>query len=175
MTATYDCIATTTLTTATTSVTFSSISGNYTDLVLVVAAATTHSDSTFLSTRINSDTGSNYSWTNLYTLGSVAETSRNSNETFGWFAPYNSISTTLGDNVCIANFMNYSNTSTFKSWIVRNSRASTALDYEGTEEFIGLWRSTSAITSILIGNRRGGVDYNFASGSKFTLYGIKAE
>ena len=58
MTATYDCIATTTLGSDQASVTFSAISGNYTDLVIVGNGALTAGAGT-LFIRFNSDTGSN--------------------------------------------------------------------------------------------------------------------
>jgi hypothetical protein len=70
--------------------------------------------------------------------------------------------------------MDYSNSTTYKTWLSRANRASSALDYQGTDAVVGLWRSTAAITSITVKNRRGGVDYNFASGSNFKLYGIQA-
>ena len=71
MAVTYTPITSNTLTSATASVTFSSISGTYTDLVLVVSAqsASTNVD---LAMRFNSDSGTNYSNTRLYGTGSAA-------------------------------------------------------------------------------------------------------
>jgi hypothetical protein len=65
--------------------------------------------------------------------------------------------------------MNYSNATTYKTWLSRNNRAS-ASNAPGTEALVGLWRSTSAITELVIGLTGG----NFDTGSTFTLYGIKA-
>jgi len=67
MPTTYEPIATTTLSTATASVTFSSISGTYTDLRLVIFALGATSDYPYV--EINSDTGTNYSKTVLYENG----------------------------------------------------------------------------------------------------------
>ena len=58
--ATYTQIATTTLGSSQSTITFSSISGAYTDLVLVVTAKV--SSATDLWVRANSDSGSNYSY-----------------------------------------------------------------------------------------------------------------
>jgi len=59
--------------------------------------------------------------------------------------------------------MNYSNTTTYKTGLVRaNSAAS------GTDAIVGLWRSTAAITSIVATHDTA----QFATGSTFTLYGI---
>jgi hypothetical protein len=63
--------------------------------------------------------------------------------------------------------MDYANTTTFKSTITRDSN-----DKAGTgtvEAMIGLYRSTSAITTV---NVVGGS--NFSIGSTFKLYGIEA-
>lgn len=174
MAATYEPIATTTLGSAAASVTFSSISGSYTDIVLVMSAATTHTLSTFPIVQFNGDTGSNYSVTELYGTGSAAGSARDSNSTSGWIGFDIAMSNTVGEHTTIANFMNYSNTTTYKTWLSRANRASSALDYQGTDAVVGLWRSTAAITSIVVKNRRGGVDYNFATASTFTLYGVKS-
>jgi hypothetical protein len=64
MTATYEKIATSTLGSTASDVTFSSISGSYTDLVLIVNE--TCSTGSGLNVQFNSDTGSNYSSTYMY-------------------------------------------------------------------------------------------------------------
>jgi len=81
--ATYEPIATTTVSNSSTStVTFSSISGTYTDLIIIgnLGSETTNA---FPYLQFNGDTGSNYSYTQLYGNGngSSAATARSSNNT----------------------------------------------------------------------------------------------
>lgn len=174
MASTYTPIATTSLGSAQSSVTFSSISG-YTDLVVIMNAATTHSLATFTYLQFNSDTGTNYSYTDLDGNGTSIYSNRGTSLTTGWITPsYGSISQTLGDNSLILNVMNYSNSTTYKTYLAKGGRAGSSLDYQGITGIVGLWRNTSAITSVTLKNSRGGTDYNFASGSTFTVYGIKA-
>ena len=164
MTATYESIATNTLGSSSATVNFTSISGSYTDLVLIINC-TTASGGDDLYIRVNSDTGSNYSLTQMSGDGSSTSSSRRSN--FNQFQADNSYpSTTQGFNQ-IVNFMNYSNTTTYKTFLSRTNRAS-----QSTGATVGLWRSTSAITSI---NLVMANSLSFATGSTFTLYGIKAE
>lgn len=156
---TYEPIATTTLSSAAASVTFSSISGSYTDLVLIVNAKnTTGSQSPYL--QFNSDTGSNYSETYLRGDGTTASSGRDLSQTKGYVAFLNN---EWGN--AIINIQNYSNTTTYKTIISRSARSTM------TAAVVTLWRSTSAITSVLI-NADGGD--TFVAGSTFTLYGIKA-
>ena len=160
MTATYDCIATTTLGSAQASVTFSSISGSYTDLVLVIGGALSSSDGPTL--QFNNDTGSNYSDTFLYGNGSSATSGRNSSQSemaIGYMD--------TGQSNMIVHIMNYANTTTYKTALGRGN-APAAL----TIARVGLWRSTAAISTIKV--KLSGV-LTFNSGSTFTLYGIKAE
>jgi hypothetical protein len=161
--ATYTPIATSTLSSAASTVTFSSISGAYTDLVVIVSGKWTGSGDSSFGMRFNSDSGSNYSITRLLGNSGGAVTNRSSN-----------ITATSGGqldatNFCtnIAHIMNYSNTTTNKSVIWRGN-----ISASQTEAAISLWRSTSAITSIDLGyfDAAG----NWASGSTFTLYGIAA-
>jgi ethanolamine utilization microcompartment shell protein EutL len=77
MAKTYEPIATTTLGSAAASYTFSSISGSYTDLILVVDATTTAGNRA-LQLVLNSDTGTNYSATYITGDGSSTASSRNS-------------------------------------------------------------------------------------------------
>lgn len=162
MPATYEPIATTTLSTNTASVTFSSISGSYTDLVLVINAGTSNASEVDCLVRLNDDTGSNYSNTYLYGNGTSAVSGRNTNGNVG-SAGY-PIRPTLVSNI-ITQFQNYSNTTTYKTFIGKGGAADSM--YLTT---VNLWRNTAAITKILIYPSSG----NFLSGSTFTLYGIKA-
>ena len=78
---TYDAIATQTLSSAAASVTFSSIAGTYTDLVLVTSIRkSTTGVSAYL--RANNDSGTNYSTTYLYGSGTSAISTRDTNRTF---------------------------------------------------------------------------------------------
>jgi len=160
--ATYTPIATTTLGSSTSSYTFSSIPSTYTDLVLVVQTQWTTSGNSDAAVRFNGDTGTNYSRTWVEGNGTAASSGRASNENqmyiLGYFS--NTISTE------IMQIMNYSNTTTYKTAINRES-ANPADSNVGIK--CGLWRSTAAINSItLLGSK------SFAAGSTFTLYGIAA-
>ena len=166
MTATYEKIATTTLGSAQNTITFTSISGSYTDLIIVTNILGVNTTGYAAGLQFNSDTGSNYSTTNLYGTGSSVASTRASSQT----VMYN-LSTDLGFNNSVSNaiiqIMNYSNTTTNKTVLTRWNQAD-----RGTMANVGLWRSTSAITSIDI---KLFSTYTFNSGSTFTLYGIKAE
>jgi hypothetical protein len=160
MPTTYEPIATTTLSSAASSVTFSSISGSYTDLVLVSNLKPT-ANTTSNNIRFNGDTGSNYSSTYVYGDGGTAGSGRISSSTYldGIFD-----ARTAG-NTFIMHIMNYSNTTTFKTIIARDSNTTYVV-----RASVGLWRSTSAITSIYLAPGSS----QFDAGATFTLYGIKA-
>lgn len=160
MTATYDCIATTTLGSDTGTVTFSSISGTYTDLVLITSAKYTVNAS-HIRMRYNSDTGNNYSNTVIYGDGSSAASSRDSNVSFIAIARAGTEFATG-----ITHIQNYSNTTTNKTSLSRGDLANSL-----TIAYVGLYRSTSAITTITLTADVG----SFTTGSTFTLYGIKSE
>ena len=164
MASTYEMIATTTLSSAGT-VTFSSIPGTYTDIVLISSAKNSSGSAGTYQIVLNSDTGANYSATYLlgngiaassarFTGNNVAYTSRSSGSSSTEFSPG------------IVHFMNYSNTTTYKTLLSRGNEASST-----AAAFANLWRSTAAITSINLQQPGGG---NFAAGSTFTIYGIKA-
>lgn len=157
MPTTYEPIATTTLTSPATEINFTSISGNYTDIVFVLAGTSAGND---VRLQFNNNTGSNYSYTRFFGDGSSVYSDRGSNVT--------DIPATLGGMTnanSIVHINNYSNTTTFKTALVR---ANNPGSYIGA--YIGLWRSTSAITSIRAFVLSGSIQ----SGSTFTLYGIKA-
>lgn len=159
---TYVAISTSTLGTAQSSVTFSSISGSYTDLILVCS----YSLSTGANLRIqvgngSVDTGSNYSRT--YLAGTSGPGTGKTNSETSWDAAY-SASNTMSN--AIMNFQNYSNTIGYKNILIRNNDPS-----DQTALRLGLWPNTSAINTITLFPSSSA---NFNSGSMFTLYGIAA-
>jgi hypothetical protein len=158
MASTYEKIATTTLGSATATVTLSSIPATYTDLVVIMNMSFPSAGGDgYL--RLNSDTGSNYSYTQSYGVTS----NRNTNSTF--IRSHNCVAT-AGTNNAILQINNYANTTTNKTVLIRSSDAN-YVSIMG----VGLWRNTNAITSLTFSND-GGVNFN--SGSTFVIYGIKA-
>ena len=157
--ATYTPIATTTLSSNQTTVTFSSISTSYTDLVLISNAKFTAAGDYSGRMWFNSDTGSNYSTTFLYGNGSSAGSSRPSSPTAIYCGRFDN---EWGNG--ITHIMNYSNTTTFKTVIDRGNNSQAIVCTTAN-----LWRSTSAITTISFAPDAG---YTWSSGSTFTLYGI---
>jgi hypothetical protein len=162
---TYEPIATTTLGSAQQTVTFSSISGSYTDLVLVASRrfsnVGTGAENTFI--RFNqSETGNIYSTT--YLLNGPG-TGRINNA--------NNLYTSSGGNetadrysVDIYNIFNYAKTTTFKTSLLTHNFGNAMM-----QKWVGIWRSTDAITRIDV---IGSGSATFATGSTFTLYGITA-
>lgn len=161
--ATYEPIATTTLGSAQETITFSSISSSYTDLILVCLASN-DTGAVNLLLRLNSDTGSNYSNTRIFGDGSAAYTDSSSAKNYMYIGISGSDANNFTSH--IINFNNYSNTTTYKTVVARSGYALAYVD-----SYIGLWRNTGAISSIDItpgGGRK------FRVNSTFTLYGIKA-
>jgi hypothetical protein len=166
MPSTYTPIATYTAPSAQATVTFSSIAGTYTDLVLICNIAQAAGNNS-LRIRYNSDTGTNYWRTYLLGNGSTASSGRTSSDVSGYLSETTG-STTL-ELAVVAHIMNYSNTTTYKTHISRSNRASSSVD-----ALVGLWQSTSAITRIDLAMGGSFPANNFATGSTFTLYGIQA-
>jgi hypothetical protein len=160
---TYTPIATTTLGSNQNTITFSSITGSYTDLILVADSNST--GAVTIELRFNNDSGSNYSQTRLYGNGSSAVSDRHSNLTFIPYVAGTVSSTTLRANG-ILQVQNYSNTTTNKTCLIRANSSSDAVT-----ALVGLYRSTSAITRIDLAC---GSATDFRTGSTFTLYGIAA-
>lgn len=155
MTATYDKIDKATASGSQSSISFTSIPSTYTDLVLIINGGA----GVGYAVRLNGDNGANYSYQRMYGSGTSAVADRASNTTdltSNWGGNTN--------NVIAVNIMNYSNTTTYK----------TALTRIGDNAFVvaiaGVWRNTAAVNQVSIV-----ASANWASGTTFTLYGIKAE
>jgi hypothetical protein len=163
---TYTAIAEQTLGSAAASVTFSSIPGTYTDLVLVISefnSAATDTSFVFQVGNGSIDTGSNYSATEIGGNGSAAFSDRASNSTVAYLNGPGIGTSTTAPNTYAMHFMNYSNTTTYKTVLVRGGSAA-----GNTVALVNLWRSTSAINTIKINQSAN----NMATGSTFSLYGI---
>lgn len=156
---TYIALASQTIGTAVSSVTFSGISQAYTDLVLVVTNVPSGSLGQDIKVNFNGDASTNYSRTYLLGSGSAGSSGRSTSAAY--WAPSGSYN---NENI-VFNFMNYSNTTTNKVFIGKTAAPG---DYYAAT--VGLWRSTAAITSIVF-TLGGG---SFGVGSTFNLYGIAA-
>lgn len=166
MPATYEPIATTTLSSAAASISFTSVPATYTDLVLVFVGTATY-DSDGVRIRFNNDTGSNYSWTNLRGNGSAAASGRASSQTSLAFLGQTGggMSSTI-PSLGIAHIFNYAG-STYKTALVEDNT-----DKNGSGDvsrFVGLYQSTTAINRVDLFEVSG----NLPSGVTATIYGIK--
>lgn len=169
-TGTYTLIASNTLGSSASSVTFSSIPATYTDLMLVTSALSPGGGNNARGYRfeLNSDTGTNYSQTWLSNSVTTPVSSRETSQTRGRIG---GISETTSDVTTVkTDFLDYSNTTTYKTVLSRGSNLCTNGD---TNLFAGvsLWRSTSAVSSIKLTMSD---NSSFITGSSFKLYGIEA-
>lgn len=155
---TYTPIATTTVTSANSSVTFSSIPQGYTDLVVVINGASTGTAG--IGVQFNGDTATNYSRTVLQGTGSAVASSNETGQNWGGWGLLDVVS---GSNVF--HIMNYSNSSTYKTTLTRANLPSTGALVRAVA---GLWRSTAAITSVTF------MYSTFNPGTTLTMYGIAA-
>jgi len=159
-TPTYTPLATVTLTSSASSVTFSSIPATYRDLILVITGslATTPGD---LSLRFNSDSGSNYSYVRMSGSGSATNSSADT-ATRAFISGFQRAATNW---ISINHIFDYAQ-SKHKTMLSRFDDSA-----QGTNAIATRWANTSAITSILINEASG---FSYASGSTFSLYGIEA-
>lgn len=161
-TPTYDPIASTTLTSSASSVTFSSldtIAAGYRDLVLVCNGL----GPGLYGLRFNSDSGANYH--NVVMRGDGASTASAS------YSPETYVRTAVGLSTSIPNnaifqIMDFAATDKHKSVLVRQDRADGI-----TNATASRWANTSAITTLLITTT---TTNQYAAGSTFSLYGIAA-
>jgi hypothetical protein len=161
--ATYEPIATTTLGSNQTSVTFSSL-GSYTDIIAIVTITTDSAGSLFL--RFNGDTATNYSHARMGGNGSTATSGKGTSATRMQIGYHSTGTNPTNPGVSKVHLFNYGG-STFKSVLCE-----TAGDNNGSGDvsrYVGLWRSTAAVTSVTFDV---GGTINFKTGSTFTLYGI---
>lgn len=165
MATTYEPIATTTLGSAASSITFSSIPATYTDLrIVLVTNGVTSGVNAFC--RFNSDSGTNYSFTSLYGIGSSAGTNTGISSSGMQLDFYYSLDTTI-PNMITLDIFSYAG-STNKTTLITFANDLNGLG--SVERGVGLWRSTAAINTVLLYMNA----QSFKIGTTATLYGIKA-
>ena len=148
-------------------ITVSSIPSTFAHLQLRISTVTSSAGSGFF-IRMNSDSGTNYSYHYLNGNGSVtgsgAVTSTNFISPFG--VTYGT--QTTSPTVSIIDILDYTNTNKNKT-----TRALSGMDNNGGGElqlFSGLWMNTAAITNLTLTTLS---STTYSTGSTFALYGIR--
>ena len=158
-TPTYTALATVTLGSSASSVTFANIGSGYRDLILVANGKFSSSNS-LVRIRVGNgslDTGSNY--TSVY-ANSTPE-SQSATETYWTLGRWDNVEGTM-----IAHIMDYSATDKHKTALSRRGSAS----FSNVQMNARRWANTAAITTVSVLS----TDNTFASGSTFNLFGVIA-
>jgi hypothetical protein len=164
-TATYDLIASQTLASAASSITFSSIAASWTDLRLVLSNVIGTASGLDINLALNGDTtASNYSSTNLAGSGSAA--SSGSATSYRAINPAFSLGNTYPEFHTLDLFSYLG--STYKTMLITNSYDRNGAG--GVARDVMLWRNTAAVTSVAVSTSSS----TFAAGMTANLYGIKA-
>ena len=147
------------------SITFTSISSNYTHLQIRAIGKPTSAGGQEILFTLNGDTGSNYNSHQLYGSGSSAVANAKGTSANAWL--------TYWDNAQFGSFvtdiLDYKDTNKYTT-----TRSLGGHDLNGSGFILfrsGLWMNTAAVTSISIFASSG----NLAEYSQFALYGIKGE
>jgi hypothetical protein len=165
----YESIQTVTVSTATPSITFSSIPATYKHLQIRGIARSTDGGGGDVTGRLqfNSDTTANYSTHRLFGYGSSAgvdATANASQISFATILADGNLASCFSASVC--DILDYADTNKYKT-----TRSLAGGDYNTAGQIFmtsGNWRSTSAVTSITLSISSG----NWKEYSQFALYGI---
>ena len=148
---------------------FGNIPQTYQDLMIIGFARSDNSTATGFSYYLNNAGLGNFSQTLLTGNGSSASSARNiTSNCYGVIAPLLPFSTSTSGvfSSTELHILNYTNSTTYKTSILRN-----ACDLNGsgqTDLIVNTYLSTSPITSINIATNG-----NFVTGTTFALYGIR--
>lgn len=160
-TPTYTPLANITLGSSATSVTFSSISQAYRDLILQYDG--TGSSAAYVRFRVNSDTGTNYSYVQM--AGYSGGTFSSASTTVDFIQPtYSEASQKTSGTI---QFMDYSATDKHKTFLTRVMGYDAGLS---TWANAGRWANTAAVTGITFYRSAG----NWDAGTVVTLFGVAA-
>jgi len=165
-TPTYTALATVTLASSASSVTFSSIPATYRDLILVARFTTATSGTTF-DVRLNGDSSTSYSHVGMNGRSNGAN-SFSFNNTGSCQLLGNAFGTSAAQ--CIFQLMDYSATDKHKTALSRAQSEENGTAMNLTNAYAVRYPSTSAITSLSCHSFSGSV--SFATGSTFSLYAV---
>lgn len=173
MTADFESIATETLTSNASTITFSSIPSTFAHLQVRIIGRTTRPDGVDYATlRFNGNSSSIYSSHDMYTNGNTSpQTDRNLNQSS---LVVQRFATNVGAanvfSAMIIDILDYKETTKFKTlrWHFGYSDGNTTMSRAGLSS--GLWASTSAISSMSF---QSGYGENYIAGTRFALYGIR--
>jgi hypothetical protein len=168
-TPTYDLIASQTLGSSASSITFSSIAASWTDLRIVLTA-TSDSGGPGVQLRFNGDSATNYSVTTLDGYnGAGVYTTYSANWSYIYINANGGALSTTYPSLYDINVFSYAG-STYKTSLISNAGDKNGNTPSTVSAVAALWRSTAAITSLtLLASSN-----NFATGTTASLYGIKA-
>jgi hypothetical protein len=161
----YESIATTTVGSGgSATITFSSIPSTYQHLQIRGLTLSSSANNNII-VRLNSDTGTNYSYHVLNGTGTIAESYGGTSSTI-MSAGYTGASSNAS--VFVTDILDYGNTNKYTT-----IKSLGGIDQNGSgyvNLHSGAWRNTAAVTTITITH---GAAVNFAEYSSFALYGIK--
>jgi hypothetical protein len=142
------------------SISFTSIPTAYKHLQIRASVLTTAGG---INIQYNSDTGSNYTYHQVYGTGASALANSGISQTSG-FIGYNNAAGSYPTSI-VCDILDYTNTNKYTT---HRSLAGTDVNGSGGSltYFSGLWLNTAAITSVTFTG-------TFAQNTKFALYGIK--
>jgi hypothetical protein len=163
-------LATTTLSTSASNITFSSIPQNYEHLqIRLFVRSTTANTSSNAYIQFNGDTSTNYSYHELTGQGSTAGSAAGTTVSGPRICNYPAASSTASMfGVGVIDILDYKDPNKYTTYRSLNGNDQNGSGY--VILFSGSWRNTAPITSILIGDNSGG---NFVQYTHAALYGIK--
>ena len=166
----FDLLETTVLSSAASSVTFSSL-GSYSDykhlrVRYVTRSSRVDTDSS-IRLRLNSDTGSNYAWHRVSGNGSTVASPSSVSDSYallGFMAANSATANAFAaGSLDLLDFSNSSKNTTIRNLVGNNAGINHIALYSG------LWVNAAAVTSIEIYDGHS----TFTAGSRFSLYGVK--
>lgn len=155
------------------SITFDSIPGTYKHLQIRAVARSARADNnrTPLRITLNGDTGSNYSYHSLWGTGSIVQGDSGTSSAFmqvAYMIPDNDSGLANNFGAGIIDILDYTNTN--KNTSIISFGGNKSRFNQDVQLDSGSWRNTAVVTSVNLYAANG---FNFVSGSRFSIYGIK--